>query len=52
MITKKDGGMFGLSTDIKPTEGVANSEFFHEMDTEKTFLFDEENKRWLEQRKT
>ena len=37
-----------LSTDIKPTEGVANGSCLVEMDTGKLFFFDEENQRWLE----
>lgn len=38
----------GLSTDEKPTD-VPNATPFLEMDTKKIFLFDEENKVWLEQ---
>lgn len=38
---------YGLSTDTKPVDGVANGSCFIEMDTRKIFLFDEENKRWL-----
>lgn len=38
----------GLSTDQKPTD-VSNASTFYEMDTKKVFLFDEQNKVWLEQ---
>ena len=38
----------GLSTDEKPVN-VANASTFYEMDTKKLFLFDAENKVWLEQ---
>lgn len=40
--------LIGLSTDTKPTD-VPNASTFYEMDTKKIFLFDEQNKRWLEQ---
>lgn len=40
--------IYGLSTDEKPTD-VPNATPFLEMDTKKIFLFDEENKAWLEQ---
>ena len=45
---------FGLSTDEKPiknTSGcnVINGSMFIEIDTKKVYLFDEENKRWIEQ---
>lgn len=40
---------YGLSTDEKPVEGVKNSAVFYEMDTQKIFMFDEENQAWLEQ---
>lgn len=49
MITRRIDGMYGLSTDTKPTEGVNNAEWFYEMDTGKAFLFCAENKVWLEQ---
>lgn len=38
----------GLSTDDKPMN-VANSSIFYEMDTKKLFMFDAQNKVWLEQ---
>ena len=40
--------LFGLGGDTKPTD-VGNASIFYEMDTKKLFLFDGENKRWLEQ---
>lgn len=40
--------MYGLSTDTKPVD-VCNGSSFYEMDTKKMYLFDEENKQWLEQ---
>lgn len=36
----------GLSTDEKPLD-VANGSRFDEMDTGKSYRFDEENKKWL-----
>lgn len=42
----------GLSTDTKPIEVVdgiiPNGTVFFEMDTGKVFLFDFDNKKWLE----
>ena len=48
-----DGGkcmsdLYGLSTDTKPLN-VCNASTFYEMDTKKLYMFDEQNKRWLEQ---
>ena len=40
--------LYGLSTDEKPTN-VRNASVFYEMDTKKIFMFDETNKRWIEQ---
>ena len=40
--------LYGLSTDEKPID-VGNASAFYEMDTKKVFLFDEENKTWIEQ---
>lgn len=57
MITMKKNGatlgidpteFYGLSTDEKPTK-ANNASMFYEMDTKKIFMFDEQNKRWLEQ---
>jgi len=39
----------GLEDDTKPTEGVRNGSVFIEMDTGKTYKFDEENQTWIEQ---
>jgi hypothetical protein len=38
----------GLSTDEKPLV-CANASTFYEMDTKKLFMFDAQNKVWLEQ---
>ncbi len=40
--------LIGLSTDTKPMD-VRNASMFYEMDTKKIFMFDEQNKKWLEQ---
>lgn len=40
--------IYGLSTDEKPTD-VLNASVYYEMDTKKIYLFDEQNKVWLEQ---
>lgn len=37
-----------LSTDTKPTTGIANGSILIEMDTKKIFMFDETNSTWLE----
>lgn len=37
----------GLSTDTKPTTGVANGSHFYEMDTAKDYYFDAESKAWV-----
>ena len=42
---------FGLSTDVKPIENVPNSSIFYEMDTQKFYMFDAGNKRWILQTK-
>ena len=40
----------GLSTDIKPISNeIFNGSEYYEMDSKKLFLYDEENKQWLEQ---
>ena len=39
---------YGLSTDTKPTENVATGSVFLEVDTGKTFLYDEEGEDWTE----
>lgn len=38
----------GLSTDVKPTD-VPNTSSFYEMDTKAMYLYDAENKVWLQQ---
>lgn len=38
---------YGLSTDTKKTERIANGSIFIEMDTGDTYFFDEENTRWI-----
>lgn len=45
---KKHYDLYGLSTDTKPTD-VTNASTFYEMDTQKLFMFDEQNHKWLEQ---
>ena len=40
---------YGLPTDEKPTENVRNGSTFFEIDTSKSYVFDEENKTWIEQ---
>ena len=40
--------MYGLSSDEKPTN-VGNASTFYEMNTKKLFMFDAQNKKWLEQ---
>ena len=40
--------MFGLSTDVKPTTGVANGSAFIEMDTNKIYFYDATGQQWLE----
>lgn len=40
--------MYGLSTDAKP-KNVSNASTFYEMDTKKLFMFDAQNRVWLEQ---
>lgn len=37
-----------LSTDTKPTEGVANGSICIEMDTGSIFMYDEAGAEWLE----
>ena len=38
----------GLSTDTKPTDGLATGSFFLEVDTSKAFFFDEVSGNWIE----
>jgi len=37
----------GLSTDTKPTEGLATGSTFFEIDTCDLYFFDEENETWI-----
>lgn len=44
----------GLSTDVKPIRlfdenPIGNASIFYEMDTQKVFMYDEENHKWLAQ---
>ena len=39
--------LYGLSTDPKPTD-VANGSTFYEIDTDKQFWFDFENRTWID----
>lgn len=40
----------GLSTDVKPiSDELFNGSEYYEMDSKKLFLYDAENKQWLEQ---
>ena len=41
--------IYGLSTDEMPMDDILNATPFYEMDTQKVFLFDAENNKWLEQ---
>lgn len=41
--------VYGLSSDVKPIEGMTNTSTFYEMDTGALYMFDEDNKRWLPQ---
>jgi hypothetical protein len=40
---------YGISSDTKPVDEANNAESFYEMDTRKVFMFDAENRIWLEQ---
>ena len=46
---RRRGEFYGKSADTKPVDGVNNADIFYEMDTKKVFLFDEDNKKWIEQ---
>lgn len=45
----KQAEFYGLSTDEKPVDNIPNASTFYEMDNKKVFLFDKQNKRWIEQ---
>ena len=38
----------GLSTDTKPTTGLATGSFFLEVDTSKAYFYDEVSGEWIE----
>ena len=40
--------LYGLSSDEKPTTDIGNGSLFLEMDTACVFIFDAENKVWLQ----
>lgn len=40
--------VYGLSTDAKPTDGLATGSAFIEVDTGKLYLFDEVGATWTE----
>lgn len=40
--------LVGLSTDTKPTTGIANGSTFLEMNTGKIFMFNEDGNAWVE----
>ena len=42
------GTYYGLRTDSKPTEGVANGSCFLEMDTGKVYFFNAASSTWVE----
>ena len=37
----------GLSTDVKPTKGIATGSTFLEVDTGVVYFFDEESETWI-----
>lgn len=39
---------YGISTDTKPTD-VPNASTFYEMDTQKLYMYDATNAKWIEQ---
>lgn len=39
----------GKSSDVKPIDGMCNSDIFYEMDTNKAYMFDEDIRDWVEQ---
>lgn len=45
---KKEIQCFGLSTDDKPTENIANGSHFVEMDSGLEYYFDEDSSEWLQ----
>ena len=39
--------LFGLSTDSKPTVGIANGTIFYEMDSGSVYMFNEASGTWV-----
>ena len=37
----------GISSDTKPNQNVRNGSKYREMDTSRTYMFDEESQMWL-----
>lgn len=49
-VAQSTAELYGLSTDNKPIgDDIPNASTFYEMDTKVAFLYDAENKQWLEQ---
>ena len=46
VMSEKCYTIYGKSTDVKPTNRIGNGSVFHEIDTSKTYLFDEEHTEW------
>lgn len=44
----KADGYYGLSTDVKPTGGIANGSCFVEMDTGFAYIYDASTATWIE----
>ena len=44
VMSEKCYTIYGKSTDVKPTNRIGNGSVFYEIDTSKTYLFDEEHK--------
>ena len=48
MISGTKVELYGLSTDAKPAD-ASNATVFYEMDTGNVFMYDAQNKKWLQQ---
>ena len=49
-VAQSSAELYGLSTDNKPiSDDIPNASTFYEMDTKVAFLYDAENKQWLQQ---
>ena len=49
-VAQSTAELYGLSTDNEPiSDDIPNASTFYEMDTKVAFLYDAENKQWLEQ---